>query len=468
MSMWCSCGRHCPFQGTALATASSHRIRIQGFRKIGFLLVAWLLIAGAIGWEGSPGSSEELPKRANAPSPSPTTNLPNRSLPEAPGEAWPDRGQLVLLDGPAIEAALEFASQGKMRFRTSEGKTVSTTVEELLRWGSPREVQRAPVLVLNDGGLLVAQVSKMADGLLEVEADLLEPKGPAPTRMPVGQVLGVVFRLPSPLAERDQLLDRLHRQRPEEDRLLLLNGDELQGRLEAIEAGSVRWAGPLGSISVEIPRIRAIQFRRLPLPASRPEGLRIWVGLQDGSLLLAERLNVHQAKADLTLPSLLSFQTHLENLVFLQPIGARVVYLSDLEPKHYQFEPFFELVWPWQPDRSVTGTWLRCGGRRYLKGLGVHSKASLTYDLQGRYSRLEAELALDDTSAGRGSVIYRVLADGKPIYETKPISSGDPPLAIRLDITNVQQLTLLVDYGAWGDQLDRANWLDARLIPNGP
>jgi hypothetical protein len=376
--------------------------------------------------------------------------------------------KLVLWDGRTMQAAWESGNAETLQFRTSDGKLVSVLPEELVRWGWPRPLRRGPVIVLADGSLLVGRVTRMTAMLLEIEPDMLEPQGQNACRMPVGQVVGVAFRLPTELGERDRLLDRLVRQLPEEDRLLLLNGDQVQGRLEAIEEQTVRLAGPLGPMPVPDSRIRAIQFRRLPRPASGQQAVRIWVGLEDGSLLLADRLTLQQSKATLHLPGRLSFQTDRENLVFLQPIGGRVVYLSDLKPKQYQFEPFFQMPWPWQADRSGTGTWLRVQGRRYLKGLGVHSKATLTYDLAGRYRWLEAELALDDTAEGRGSVIFRVLADGKLLYESPVISGGDPPQPIRLDIAHVRELELVVDYGPWGDMLDRANWLDARLIPANP
>jgi|GEM_PF-610825 len=433
----------------------------------------------AAGLSEKPGTSSpppEKPKPSSFLAETKPTTFPSAQPngPDAgPGaeHLHPTNGQmykLVLWDGRTMPAVLESASEESIRFRTPDGKSISVLPEELVRWGSPRQVQRGPVVLLADGSLLVGQVPRLAAMLLEIEPDLLDPRGQQACRLPVGQVAGVVFRLPTELEERDRLLDRLVGQVPEEDLLLLLNGDQLQGRLEAIEDQTVRLAGPLGPMPVEVARIRAVQFRRLPRTAPGPEAVRIWVGLQDGSLLLADRLLLQESKAILHLTGNLSLQTDRENLVFLQPIGGRVLYLSDLKPKQYLFEPFFQMHWPWQADRSVTGTWLRVQGRRYLKGLGVHSKATLKYDLAGRYRWLEAELALDDTAKGRGCVVFRILADGKPLYQSPPISGGDPPQPIRLEVAGVRELELVVDYGPWGDMLDRANWLDARLIPDSP
>ena len=86
--------------------------------------------------------------------------------------------------------------------------------------------------------------------------------------------------------------------------------------------------------------------------------------------------------------------------------------------------PYLDLSWPYHNDRNVTGGLLRCGGRLYLKGLGVHSAARLSYALDGRYRRFQAELGIDDSTGGRGSVEFRVLVDGRQRYASGPIRGG--------------------------------------------
>ena len=98
-------------------------------------------------------------------------------------------------------------------------------------------------------------------------------------------------------------------------------------------------------------------------------------------------------------------------MVFLQPLGGRAVYLGDLRPAEFRHVPFLDLPWPYHADRNVTGGRLRSGGRLYLKGLGVHSSARLTYLLDEPYERFEAELGIDDSTDGGGSVRYRVYVD---------------------------------------------------------
>jgi hypothetical protein len=202
-----------------------------------------------------------------------------------------------------------------------------------------------------------------------------------------------------------------------------------------------------------------------------------------------------------------TWKTTRERLVFLQPLGGRAVYLSDVKPADYRQTPFLDLPWPLQADRNVTGGMLRSGGRLRLKGLGVHSAARLVYLLDtspprpparegqgGRvagsagplagegqaigsprplagegqgvrgFQRFEAEIGIDDSTGGRGSVRFRVLVDGQERFASRIIRGGDRPTPISVDLRGGKRLELVVDYADRADVLDRADWLDARLI----
>ena len=98
----------------------------------------------------------------------------------------------------------------------------------------------------------------------------------------------------------------------------------------------------------------------------------------------------------------------------------------------------------------MTGGQLRCGGRLYLKGLGVHSAARLSYKLDRPWSRFQAEVGIDDSTAGRGSVGFRIFVDGKLKYASPAVRGGMPPQAVSVDLAGAKQLDLVVDYGEGG------------------
>jgi hypothetical protein len=51
-------------------------------------------------------------------------------------------------------------------------------------------------------------------------------------------------------------------------------------------------------------------------------------------------------------------------------------------------------------------------------------------------------------------------------YKSGIVRGGDRTLPVSVDVTGAKGLTLTVDYADRGDELDHADWLDARLITN--
>ncbi len=160
-------------------------------------------------------------------------------------------------------------------------------------------------------------------------------------------------------------------------------------------------------------------------------------------------------------------------MFFCSRLGGRAVYLSDLKPAEQHQTPFLDIPWPCRVDRNVTGGLLRSGGRVFLKGLGVHSAARLVYILSPRplgegpgvrARRFEALVAVDDSTAGGGSVVFRVLVDGRERFASKTIRGGDAPVPVSVDLAGAEKLELSVDYADRADVLDHADWLDARIV----
>jgi hypothetical protein len=131
--------------------------------------------------------------------------------------------------------------------------------------------------------------------------------------------------------------------------------------------------------------------------------------------------------------------------------SGRVVYLSDLSATEVQTEGRLHRPWPIRHDRSLTLGTLATGGRTFEKGLGVHSRSELTYDVAGRYEKFAATVGIDDAVRPRGSVVFRVFGDDELVYESDTLTGVDPPVEVLVDVSNVRKLTLVVDYA---DELD--------------
>ncbi len=310
---------------------------------------------------------------------------------------------------------------------------------DLVCWGRCAEQGRGGALVLADGTLLMAEVVAADKERLTVNSEVL-----GTLKLPLEVLSGIVFHLPSQPSDRDKLLDRPARATGDSDRLLLENGDELAGLFTGIVDDVAKLSTDVGPVEIKIDRAAALIFNPT-LKHKPPQGnpLRAWVGLSDGSRLLATQLLLDHQSLKMTAMGQI-FAASPAAMVFLQPLGGRAVYLSDLKPAEYRQTPYLDLSWPYQSDRNVTGGQLRCGGRLYLKGLGVHSAARLTFSLlpqagegQGvragsSFKQFAAELGIDDSTGGRGSVQFRVLVDGQEKLPVRSSVAAIRPCRLRL------------------------------------
>jgi hypothetical protein len=369
-------------------------------------------------------------------------------LPEAvPVEGEPFRATIATVD-----------AQWRVTFRR-EGRDSTMPITDLLFWGAWVEAERAPHVVLADGGHLIADVVSADKETLVADSPTL-----GEIRLPVALAAGVVFRPPAERLRRDRLSDRLVRASGDSDRVMLVNGDELGGTIDTIAKGRLKLHTDVGPAEIETPRVRAVVFHPALRRRVERQGPCVVVGLSDGSRLRATGLEVDQRSLRVTIAGGLAWTASPEALSAMQPLGGRVTYLSDLQPAEYRHVPYLDLKWPYCADRNVQGGMLRSGGRLYLKGLGVHSAARLTYLLAEPYRRFEAALAVDDETLGKGSVGFRVFVDGRPRYASPPIRGGQAPVPISVELDGGKRLDLVVDFAERADELDHADWLNARLV----
>lgn len=118
-------------------------------------------------------------------------------------------------------------------------------------------------------------------------------------------------------------------------------------------------------------------------------------------------------------------------------------------------------------DRSVDGHPITLGGRHFEHGLGTHSTGSYFLDLNGGSKRFSAWVGIDDETAGRGSVEFQVVGDGKMLWSSGVLRGGQPPKRVDVDLTGVRRLALLVDDAGDGFEYDHADWADARFTVTG-
>ncbi|WP_337174070.1 NPCBM/NEW2 domain-containing protein [Paludisphaera sp.] len=144
--------------------------------------------------------------------------------------------------------------------------------------------------------------------------------------------------------------------------------------------------------------------------------------------------------------------------------GGKLTYLSDLEPSKVEEASFFGRLVPWRRDASLSGGKLKMDGRAHDRGIAVHSRCVLTYELGGGYDTFEALVGFDDEARGRGRVDFRVLADDEEIHAAPDMRGDAPPVPLKLKVAGASRLKIVVDFGAGQDVGDRVILADARLF----
>ena len=377
----------------------------------------------------------------------------NRPSPLLTTESQHENAVLIAADA---DANLTFKVADKA------GELVVPT-RKLVRWGSFAAAKGGHRVRLVRGGELVGYSVEVSDCEVTLESDLLDV-----VRLPRGAVAAVVFDMPADDASARALEKRIQNAPADNDTLLLANGDRLVGQLSGLAKDQLTLKTGEMDFVIDRSRAAAVVFGRAATD-KQPRPLQLWIGLSDGSRLLVDQVTLKDGKAtaELTAASTLSLSGGA--IVALQPIGGDTVYLSDLDDAGYRHIPFLSLAWDYARDRNVTGGRLIADGRLYLKGLGMHSAARITYDLTGEYRAFQSELAIDDSTGTRGSVSCRVFVDDGSAkwqlkYESPVIRGGDKPVPFEVDLAGIKRLSLLVDFADRGDVLDHINWLDARLV----
>jgi hypothetical protein len=352
----------------------------------------------------------------------------------------------------------------KLTLATDKGNQ-TIAAADLAWWGAPVEPARGPLVMLADGGLLAANVESVGREKLTVESPTF-----GPLELKLAEVAAVALAPPGGAARRDRWLDELRGVRGDADELWLDNGDRLKGTLKAVRPEAIELETEIGPATIEIARVAAIVFNPALATRHQPRALRALVGLADGSLLVAAELELTPAGknktglASITTVGGIKGQAAAAELVYIQPLGGRVDYLSDLEPQSYRHIPYLSIAWPYRADRTASGGWLRAADRWWPKGLGMHSAARLTYDLQPEHQRFEAELAIDSEAGPRGSVVCRVYVDNKEKYVSEVLRGGAAPVSVSVDVRGGKRVSLIVDFADRADELDYADWLAARLV----
>ncbi|MHB1156415.1 MAG: NPCBM/NEW2 domain-containing protein [Phycisphaerales bacterium] len=385
---------------------------------------------------------------------------------------------LVTLEGDRIEGEVtSIGADGRITIGGRAGPVDLQGVREI-----ERQTERvssglsAERLYLADGSVLVARNVTMDEGAIGF--DWLGGEG---AKWGVDQARGILL---APLSARagghaepeGMFVKAMGDAENKQDQLMVIGEEGLTvvpGALAEMDAKEVTfvWNGQ----SRKIDRRKVYGIVLAPPPPEAPEVLRtedltglVCVELADGSRVwgklagLAEgKLRLMRGGRAMVLP--------WEKTAAVRVRSGRMVFMSDLKATEERTAATVTFGWPMRKDESVMGGPIEIGDRRFERGLGVHARSELNYDIGGKYRLFTAVIGLAPGSknpapgSGEGDCVFVVKGDGKRLLEQR-MKAGEAGKEVRLDVSGIKRLELIVEEGENWDVGDRANWADARLI----
>src|SRR5512138_3795939 len=120
-----------------------------------------------------------------------------------------------------------------------------------------------------------------------------------------------------------------------------------------------------------------------------------------------------------------------------------------------------------QVNRSIRETPLAIAGKKFERGVGTHANSTFLLELAGGTDSFSASVGVDDAARGPGSVVFRVIADGKKRFDSGVMRTNMPAKAVNVDLRGVKLLLLQVTDAGDGIAFDHANWAEAKFTCSG-
>ena len=119
-----------------------------------------------------------------------------------------------------------------------------------------------------------------------------------------------------------------------------------------------------------------------------------------------------------------------------------------------------------QIDKSVSGSALSIGGRKFEHGLGTHAVSEIVYDLEDlSATAFTAMVGADDAlkdhpEVKKASMVFQVFVDGIKKFDSGVMHIGDQAKPVNVDLKGAGELKLVVNDAGDGNTCDHADWAE--------
>ena len=288
--------------------------------------------------------------------------------------------------------------------------------------------------------------------------------------VPLARVTGVYMGMADHKETPESFAKRL--KSPASEDLLLARAKDgevvaIGGVVEAAKDNKLTFSYKGKSRTIALKQVEGLVLAARPAPKP-PTEVRPTFTLSGGLVLSGRWLKIEGDKWQVETPWGQTVKLPTAEIRGVRFRGGQMAYLSDLEPSKVEETPYFGRRSPYRRDVALDGSPLKLDDQPIEKGISVHSRSALTYDLDRRYATFEALVGFDASGGKKGRVDCRVFADGKQLYVNPDLRADAPPVRLSLPVSGAEQLRLVVDFGPDEETGDRVIWANARLFRHAP
>ena len=368
------------------------------------------------------------------------------------------------LDGTTAAGRIkQLGPQGTVVLVPPDGPEVTIPIRQLFKLTrerfAPSTIVEGSLVLFPEGDRLRSVVGAANETALDVQSYAL-----GNLSIPLDHLLGLVLTPPPDADDLDALLNRIRTEPRSTEVLWLSNGDRLTGGFLGIDERKVKFQGETNPVELDRASVVALAFDPSLVAYPRPEGDFLDLTLTDGSRLGVKMPKIERGHVVATTRFGVEVRLAIGELAAVHARTPSVEYLSDREASAKQYVTYLGPQRPYRRDATVDGHPFHLSGQVYDRGIGTQSRTLLAYRVSPGDRRFQATVGLDDHAGPLGSVVFRVLVDGKERFASPPLSVRDQPRVIDVDLTGAKVLVLSTEFGERGEVRDFADWIEARLI----
>lgn len=398
--------------------------------------------------------------------------------------AGPATAEVETLNGDVVSGSITQLNERQVVVNSGEKpRTIPAADLQQIRLRQIAEPDQDPAawVELTDGSQLLVIELGLKDGQCRIRL----ANGDNVT-LPARTLRSIRFRKQSPAvaAEWTKLLAR----KPTADMAVLRKNEKLDfldGVLQEIDDKAAVFSMDEAPTRISRSKLEGLIF--FP-PRERPPAAAAVIVARDGSRFQVREFSLNDGKVHWTTPGGLKLHQSLDAIAQFDFASGKMTYLSDLEPQLAQWTPYFsttKLAEPlaklFHPRRNQAilfgetagddgALQLRFPGenglatiRSYKKGLALHSRSRVVYEVPEPFRYFKAIAGIDARLGRQGHVQLNIEGDGRELLSVS-VSGHDAPRPIDLDISGVKELVLTVHFGPQLDVGDYLNLCDARLV----